>query len=81
MLLVGRQEGHPACKKNLSSGMLAWLCVWVKATRFRVFRLSACDSAFVFVQHFIQSDHLCIQLVQIMSVLFYVHLLCCLAIV
>jgi len=29
MLLVGRQEGHPACKK-LSGGMLAWLCVWVK---------------------------------------------------
>ena len=28
-LLVGRQEGHPACKK-LSGGMLAWLCVWVK---------------------------------------------------
>ena len=27
MLLVGRQEGHPACKK-LSGGMLAWLCVW-----------------------------------------------------
>ena len=26
-LLVGRQEGHPACKK-LSSGMLAWLSVW-----------------------------------------------------
>jgi len=27
MLLVGRQEGHPACKK-LSGGMLAWLfCV------------------------------------------------------
>jgi len=23
-LLVGRQEGHPACK-NLSGGMLAWL--------------------------------------------------------
>jgi len=23
-LLVGRQEGHPACKK-LSGGMLAWL--------------------------------------------------------
>jgi len=23
-LLVGRQEGHPACKK-LSAGMLAWL--------------------------------------------------------
>ena len=27
MLLVGRQEGHPACKK-LSGGVLAWLCVW-----------------------------------------------------
>jgi len=26
MLLVGRQEGHPACKK-LSGGMLAWLSV------------------------------------------------------
>ena len=26
-LLVGRQEGHPACKK-LSRGVLAWLCVW-----------------------------------------------------
>jgi len=28
-LLVGRQEGHPACKK-LSTGMLAWLSVWSK---------------------------------------------------
>ena len=26
-LLVGRQEGHPACKK-LSDGVLAWLSVW-----------------------------------------------------
>ena len=26
-LLVGRQEGHPACKK-LSGGMLVWLSVW-----------------------------------------------------
>jgi len=26
-LLVGQQEGHPACKK-LSSGELAWLSVW-----------------------------------------------------
>jgi len=24
-LLVGRQEGHPACKKTLSGGVLAWL--------------------------------------------------------
>ena len=28
-LLVGRQEGHPACKK-LSGGVLAWLFVWSK---------------------------------------------------
>ena len=27
MLLVGRQEGHPACKK-LSGRLLAWLSVW-----------------------------------------------------
>ena len=26
-LLVGQQEGHPACK-NLSGGVLAWLSVW-----------------------------------------------------
>jgi len=26
-LLVGRQEGHPACKK-LSGGVQAWLFVW-----------------------------------------------------
>ena len=26
-LLVGRQEGHPACKKS-SGGVLAWLSVW-----------------------------------------------------
>jgi len=30
MLLVGRQEGHPACKK-LSSEVLAWLSVWSEA--------------------------------------------------
>jgi len=27
MLLVGRQEGHPDCKK-LSGGVLVWLSVW-----------------------------------------------------
>ena len=27
MLLVGKKEGHPACKK-LSGGVLAWLSVW-----------------------------------------------------
>ena len=26
-LLVGRQEGHPACK-NLSGGVLVWLSIW-----------------------------------------------------
>jgi len=26
-LLVGRQEGHPACKKT-SGGVLAWLSAW-----------------------------------------------------
>ena len=26
-LLVGRQEGHPACNKQ-SGGVLAWLSVW-----------------------------------------------------
>ena len=28
-LLVGRQEGHPTCKK-LSGEVLAWLSVWSK---------------------------------------------------
>jgi len=29
MLLVGQQEGHPACKK-LSGGVLTWLSVWIE---------------------------------------------------
>ena len=29
MLLVGLQEGRPACKK-LSGGVLAWLSVWIE---------------------------------------------------
>jgi len=33
MLLVGRQEGHPACKK-LSGGVLAWLSVWSEVHTF-----------------------------------------------
>jgi len=28
-LLVGRQEGHPACKK-LSGEVLAWLSLWIE---------------------------------------------------
>jgi len=31
-LLVGRQEGHPTCKK-LSAGVLAWLSVWSEVQR------------------------------------------------
>jgi len=30
MLLVGQQEGHPACKKHKSGGVLVWLSVWSK---------------------------------------------------
>jgi len=26
--LVGRQEGHPVCKKLEYGGVLAWLSVW-----------------------------------------------------
>jgi len=33
MLLVGRQEGHLACKK-LSGGVLAWLSVWSEVQTF-----------------------------------------------
>ena len=29
-LLIGRQEGHPACKIKLSGRVLAWLSVWSK---------------------------------------------------
>jgi len=29
-LLVGRQEGHPACKKKQSGVVLVWLSVWSK---------------------------------------------------
>jgi len=32
-LVVGRQEGHPACKK-LSGGVLAWLSVWIEVQSF-----------------------------------------------
>jgi len=27
-LLVGHQQEHPACKKQLSDEVLAWLSVW-----------------------------------------------------
>jgi len=40
MLLVGRQEGHPACKKQ-SVGVLVWLSVWSKVQT--CIRPSWCD--------------------------------------
>ena len=43
-LLVGRQEGHPACKK-LNSGVLAWLSVWsevqTRGVREQIFRTNS----------------------------------------
>jgi len=37
-LMVGRQEGHPACKK-LSGGVLVWLTVWSKVQTCRLAQL------------------------------------------
>ena len=37
-LLVGWQEGHPACKK-LSGGVLAWLSVWSEVQTLHMFQL------------------------------------------
>jgi len=39
-LLVGRQEGHPACKK-LSGGVLAWLSVWSEVQTLHMAQLIA----------------------------------------
>jgi len=37
-LLVGRQEGHPACKKQ-SGGVLAWLSVWSEVPDWHIAQL------------------------------------------
>ena len=37
-LLVGRQEGHPACKKQ-SGGLLLWLSVWSEGADLHVAQL------------------------------------------
>jgi len=42
-LLVGRQEGHPACKK-LSGGVLAWLSAW-SCAKVRVVHKGECSVA------------------------------------
>jgi len=57
-LLVGRQEGHPACKKQ-SGGVLVWLSVWSKVQTciwpqlmplpLTVFRLSKIQIGFIFL--------------------------------
>jgi len=39
-LLVGQQEGHPACKK-LSGGVLAWLSVWSEVQTTNLFAQSS----------------------------------------
>jgi len=49
MLLVGRQEGHPACKK-LSGGVLAWLSVWSEVCRLAYGPADATASCFSKIQ-------------------------------
>ena len=46
-LLVGWQEGHPACKK-LSGGVLAWLSVWseMHENENRLFGMAAMHAGF-----------------------------------
>jgi len=39
-LLVGRQEGHPACKK-VSGGVLAWLSVWSEVQTCKILHILA----------------------------------------
>ena len=54
-LLVGRQEGHPACKK-LSGGVLAWLsdwsemqtCIWPNGCHCHSLSLASVKSRLVF---------------------------------
>jgi len=44
MVLVGQQEGHPACKK-LSGGMLAWLCVHMAQLMQLPLTISSCSKS------------------------------------
>jgi len=43
ILLVGRQEAHPACKK-LSDEVLAWLSVWSEVQMVQLTPRSSLDS-------------------------------------
>jgi len=51
MLLAGRQEGHPACKK-LRGWVLAWLSVWSEMQTFtaQLMPLPLTDSCFSKIQ-------------------------------
>jgi len=49
-LLVGQQEGHPACRK-LSGGVLAWLSVWSE-----VLQLIQIGFTFLMLAHQVFSD-------------------------
>ena len=63
-LLVGRQEGHPACKK-LSGGVLAWLsvwgkvqtCIWPSWCHCHSLSLASVKSRLVFTARCYASDH------------------------
>jgi len=48
-LLVGRQEGHPACKK-LSGGVLVWLSVWSEVHTAQLMPLPLTVSCFSKIQ-------------------------------
>jgi len=48
-LLVGHQEGHPACEK-LSGGLLAWLSVWSEVHTAQLMPLPLTVSCFSKIQ-------------------------------
>jgi len=64
-LLVGRQEGHLACKK-LSGGVLAWLsvwsevqtCIWTSRCHFHSLSLASVKSRLVLPFTFVVPAHL-----------------------
>jgi len=64
MLLVGWQEGHPACKK-LSGGVLAWLSAWSEVQTLHMAQLMplpltvSCFSKIQIDLPFLVPAHLC----------------------
>jgi len=49
IIIIGLQEGHPACKK-LSGGVLAWLSVWSKVHTVQLMPLPLTVSCFNKIQ-------------------------------